>query len=360
MPLNGEVSPQVKAVGKGYTPIEEEIASQTANKIPWFGFGIVRGTQDTEHAGRLLVDVPGMPHGPQPCDYMSPVGGAGYGLFALPGIDSIVLVGQVPYADPPTKYFWMGCLYHGGQQEMLGQKTQPYYVGEKDPEAKQQVRQEVDPARPAYNHSADSEITYGCPNADTAAVYGSNDLPDSYVFKHPAGHMMIMSDKKSDVVINEFKIKSALNKRIVLNDAPGEGGDCIQIADENDNTIQIGNSENSNPNSILATAKGNVELTSQNGKIDLTVQNGSNNIELDNMGTGDITIHAMGGATQIKAANEITLKCGSSSIKLSPDGITINAPNINMVGNGDVRINNKSLPNHTHNVLPGGTTTPPK
>ena len=353
---------EVKAIGKEYTPIQEEVASQSANKVPFLAFGRVTQCLDLEHAGRLVVDSPAFPHGPMACDYVSPIGGGGYGFFALPGIGATVLVGSVPFSDPPTKYFWMGCLYATAQEQSDTLKTQPYYVGPHDPNGRQLSRTEVkdDDSGPT---SDVVQATYGCPNS--ASTYGTNDLPDSYILKHPSGHVISMSDKRADVLVNEIKLKTAENKRIIMSDAPpAAGGECIQLVDENNNSIRItsqGNGKGIGDNSIIAEAKQDIDLISKEGFIGHTVSSESKgNIELANAGTGDITLDALQGKVRIDADTSITLAVGGSTITISKSGIDISSSNITINGNsGDVVVATKSLVNHKHIGNKGRPTSPP-
>ena len=353
---------EVKAFGKEYTPIQEEIATQTADKTPFLAFGTVTQCLDIEHSGRLIVDSPAFAHGPMACDYVSPIGGGGYGFFALPGIGATVLVGSVPFNDPPTKYFWMGCLYAAGQEQSDTLRTQPYYVGQLDPNGKQLSRTEVkdDDSGPISDFV---QTTYGVPNA--ANTYGTNDLPDSYVFKHPCGHVISMSDKRSDVLINEIKLKTAENKRLIMSDAPpAAGGECIQLVDENNNSIRItsqGDGKTIGDNSIIAEAKQDIDLISKEGFIGHTVSSESKgNIELSNAGTGDITLDALQGKVRIDADTSITLAVGGSTITISKSGIDISANKITINGNsGDVVVATKSLVNHKHIGNKGAPTSPP-
>tara|TARA_R110000824_G_scaffold9681_4_gene42985 strand:+ start:369 stop:1448 length:1080 start_codon:yes stop_codon:yes gene_type:complete len=353
---------EVKALGKDYTPIQEEVASQTANKIPFLAFGTVTQCLDLEHAGRLVVDSPAFAHGPMSCDYVSPVGGGGYGLFALPGIGATVLVGSVPFNDPPTKYFWMGCLYAAGQEQSDTVRTQPYYVGDLDPNGRQLPRTEVktDGLGPTTDLV---QSTYGVP--DAGSIYGTNDLPDSYIFKHPCGHVISMSDKRADVLINEIKLKTAENKRIILSDAPpAAGGECIQLVDENENSIRItsqGDGKDIGDNSIIAESGQDIDLITKEGQLGLTVTDKSKkNIEISNAGTGDITLDALQGKIRIEADTSITLAVGGSTITITKTGIDISANIINVKGNaGDVLVATKSLVGHHHIGNKGVPTTTP-
>lgn len=352
---------EVRALGKDYTPIQEEIYAQTANKVPFLAFGKVTQCLDLEHAGRLVVDSPAFAHGPMQCDYVSPIGGGGYGFFALPGIGATVLVGSVPFSDPPTKYFWMGCLYAAGTEESDTLRTQPYIFGDLDPNGRQLSRTEVkdDDSGPI---SDGVRSTYGIPNSQS--TYGTNDLPDSYVFKHPCGHVISMGDKRSDVLVNEIKLKTAENKRIILSDAPpAAGGECIHLVDENNNSIRItsqGDGKSIGDNSIITEAKQDIDLISKEGSIGHTVSDKSKgNIDLANAGTGDITLDAMQGKVFIDAQTSITLSVGASTIEITESGINISAPNISINGNsGDVVVFGTSLVGHYHIGNKGIPTSP--
>ena len=353
MPLNGP-SDEVRA-DQPRTPVQTQIAAETANKVTFLALGKVVSCEDEDKTGRLLVQSPAFPNGEEPCSYISPVGGAGYGFFALPGIGATVLVGSVPFSNPPNKYFWMGCLYEGGERQD-DMRTQPYYFGDKDPDGIQLTRVEV-------KESATSNITQGgSTNPDSQDCYGSNDLPDSFILKHPEGHTVSLTNKKTDVEISEIKLKSALNKRIWINDAPAEsGGDNILLIDDAENQVRITKTGHGDvtDNSIIASCKQNINLTSDSGDI-LLDTNEKGNINLSNLGDGGINLTTMNGEVTVSSPSKITLKCGSSTITITPAGIDISASVLNINGDtGDAIILGKSLVTHKHIGNHGAPTTPP-
>ena len=343
-----------------YTPEQAEVMDFSP-KVSFFALGTVTRCMDDEHAGRIEVDSPAFPEGPEQCDYLSPIGGAGYGFFAVPGIGATVLVGCVPYADPPNRYFWMGCLYAAGQEVQQDMKTQPYYRGDRDTQFNQITRVEV--LEDGEDHIKGVHTCYGVPNADHAAVYGSNDLPDSFVLKHPGGHCLSMTDKRSDVEINEIKLKSAQNKRLILSDArPDAGGERIHLIDENENQIMIRSDDPENPDSICSYAGKNIEVTSKEGKMEHMIQDGTGDFTIDNCGEGNIDITAHQGSITIKSPKSIRLECGGTYIEITPDGIKIRTNNIDSVaGQGDSVIRGISAVHHVHaGVMNGpGATKPP-
>jgi hypothetical protein len=343
------------------TPVQEEVTQESA-PVPATGlaFGMVTQCLDEERAGRIKVQSLKFGKEPQTCDYVSPIAGAGYGLFAVPGIGSVVLVGENPYSDTHAKYFWLGCLYAPGQREVPGLKSQPYIFG-KGHEA-QMVKTEVDDdGKPLPNNPT---VSFGVPNE--GSVYQDNDLPDSFVLKHPAGHSISLTDKNSpERKTNEIKIKSAQNKRLILSDAPaeGSGGERITLSDENGNSICIATeaAKAEKPpltaDSINTFAKGNINVDSVEGHIDHTISKKSQgDYIISNAGTGNIDIGADNGHVIIDAKAGITLTCGSCSIKMTPNSINITGPT------GDVVIDSTSLNKHTHPTMVGpvpGVTSPP-
>tara|TARA_R100000152_G_C6772767_1_gene199822 strand:+ start:993 stop:2117 length:1125 start_codon:yes stop_codon:yes gene_type:complete len=339
------------------TPVQEEVAAEISPGNGFFAFGTVIQCLDEQRAGRLLVASPAFPEGPQTCDYVSPVGGAGYGFFALPGIGATVIIGKVPYADPATQNFWFGCLYAAGQDALPNTKVQPYIKGQGEQLTKNEV---LDNGEPIPN---DPTISYGIP--DENDVYRDNDLPDSFVLKHPAGHSVTLSDKNTpERQINEIKLKSAGNKRLILSDAPAEaGGDMITLADENKNGMQIVTTgyAGTSDDSIKVNAKGDIETYSAKGGISQTIgPRSKDDIELENAGQGDISIEALDGNVVVRGYKNIKLECGSCTIELTPNAINIDAPTVNLNGGGgDVSIAGVSLTQHRHYGNEGRPTSKP-
>ena len=333
------------------TPVQEEVSAETA--VPAMGtlaFGMVTQCLDKSTAGRLMVQSKAFPEGPQTCDYVSPIGGAGYGLFAVPGVGSIVLVGKNPYHDGYAKYFWCGCLYAPGQREIPGIKTQPYALGKEY--EKNLVKNEVqDNGEPIPD---DPTVGFGVPNESD--IYKDNYLPDSFVLKHPAGHSISLTDKVTpDRTINEMKLKTAGNKRLIMSDAPtADGGENIHLIDENNNGIRItsvGNEEITE-NSISTHAGGDVDVYSKEGHMSQVISRESKgHMTFTNAGAGNVDISSNGGEITLEAEKKITLKCGSCSITLSKDTIDIDAPTVNLTGGkGDVSIQGVTLLTHKHIV----------
>jgi len=339
------------------TPVQEEVSAEISHGHGFFALGIVRQCLDQQRAGRILVDSPAFPDGPQSCDYVSPIAGAGYGFFAVPGIGATVLIGKTPYADPPHQNFWFGCLYATGQKELPGQKTQPYVLGQ----AKQMTKNEVlDNGEPIPSEPG---VSYGVPNESD--VYQDNDLPDSFVLKHPAGHSISLTDKNTpERQKNEIKLKTAGNKRVIMSDAPAPaGGENILMIDENDNQIRIssiGDGNEIGDDSILSKCKGDYEATTVEGGMDFTISKESRgDFDIDNAGSGDINVTSHQGTIHLTSQSRIVLQVANGSrIIMDKNNITIDANVINVKSNGgDVSIAGNTLLTHVHRERGDGNNT---
>ena len=334
------------------TSVEGEITAERITNGCTLAFGIVTDCEDPSKSGRIKVLSQLFGDKPVPCDYVSPIGGAGYGLVAVPGIGATVLVGNSPFSDPPCNAFYMGVLYAPGQADIPTIRSQPY-------------KNEINPRHEVKDDGSLPEKTtsHGIPNMDE--VYQDNNLPDSFVLKHPGGHSISLSEKVTDErTVNEIKLKTAGNKRIIMSDAPpAAAGECIALCDENNNLIKITSLSEDNPDSIVTEAQKNIETTSWAGEIEHTVGlNSSKNYTVNNLGTGDIKVRSDQGNITLDAAKSITLKCGNSTITLTPNGINIDAGNLTITGtNGDVSVKGTTLLTHVHSDpdIFDGITTPP-
>ena len=339
------------------TPVQEEVAAQSIGVAPGLGglaFGTVVQCEDGDKAGRIKVQSKIFPEGPQTCDYVSPIAGAGYGLFAVPGVGAIVLVGKNPYNDSFPRYYWMGGLYGAGQREIPGMKSQPYKLGEETLLTKNEIQDDGEAPLD------EAQVSYGVPNE--ADIYRDNNLPDSFLLKHPAGHSITLSDKNtSERQINEIKVKTAGNKKLILSDAPAAVGGNIRLIDENSNEVRItsiGETANDN-NSIKTRAGGNIETMSVEGGVEHMIGSASKgHYTITNVGKGNIEISSNNGHINMVAATSFSITCGNSVLKMTPDGIDITTPVVNIIGDGDVIAGGVSLVKHVHGgVLPGPSLT---
>ena len=268
----------------------------------------------------------------------------------------MVLVGKNPYNDEHPEHFWLGCLYAAGQREIPGVKSQPYVLGDATQLPKTEV---MDNGQPLPD---DPTVSYGVPNEED--IYADNDLPDSFVFKHPAGHSISLSDKNtSERKVNEIKLKSSGNKRLILSDSPAAaGGECITLIDENENQVKITSvgDEAADNNSIKTRATGNLETYTIEGHSEHQVgPESESDYSITNAGKGDIKIKCNNGEIVLQAQVSLTLQCGGSTITLTPEGVDIEAKAVNIKGGtGDVNVAGVGLVTHRHIGNLGAPTSP--
>ena len=208
----------------------------------------------------------------------------------------------------------------------------------------------------------DHTVSYGVPNEED--IYADNDLPDSFVFKHPAGHSISLSDKNtSERKVNEIKLKSSGNKRLILSDSPAAaGGECITLIDENENQVKITSvgDEAADNNSIKTRATGNLETYTIEGHSEHQVgPESESDYSITNAGKGDIKIKCNNGEIVLQAQVSLTLQCGGSTITLTPEGVDIEAKAVNIKGGtGDVNVAGVGLVTHRHIGNLGAPTSP--
>jgi len=323
------------------TPVQAEVTSINSQRHGFMALGTVTQTLDEQRAGRIKVDSPAFPEGPQTCDYVSPIAGAGYGFFAVPGIGATVLVARVASDDPASQNLWFGCLYAAGQRELPDTKSQPYITGDASQLPKNEV---MDNGEDLPN---DPTVSYGVPNEND--VYRDNDLPDSFVLKHPKGHSISLTDKNtSERKIDEIKLKTSGNKRLVMSDAPAPaGGENITLIDENSNQIRITSVGHDDvpDDSIITQAGGDIMSTTKKGAVDHIISSESDkDFSIDNLGKGNVDITSHNGTMTLEADKQITLKCGSSTITLSKDKISLNSPTMTInASNGTLAFGTGSI-----------------
>ncbi len=92
------------------------------------------------------------------------------------------------------------------------------------------------------------------------------------------------------------------------------------VAIESDDTYTV-----KTGNRVLSVDTGNDTHTVKTGNREVSVDTGNDTLTVK---TGNQTIKVSAGATLIEAAQKITLKCGPSTIELTPSGITIKGPTI--------------------------------
>jgi len=329
------------------TPAQREASFGQTSTRPTFGFGTVKACGDSEKSGQLLIQADIFGPTPVPCSYVSPVGGGGAGLFAVPGIGATVLCANIPSTNPPVENVWIGCLYKDGQIVPDSYISQPY--SKVDTEVAKNYLSEKQPPR---GKPAGASPGAGVPNQDV--IYADNNLPNSYVFQHPAGHSLRMTKKVTPQRNqNEIVVRSAMGKRLVLSDAPAsKGGNALQLLDADNNGISI-YTETTAPTVAIET-EGSIVQTSKQGDITSTIPatakdagvtttNGSLNSHIGFSSIGE------NGTLNLTATKEIVLQVGGTSLKLTEEGLTINAPKVNIEGGEGSELSLAGIPFTTHN-----------
>lgn len=298
------------------TPV---IAQQRAEQSPkaetFLALGKVLSNKDASNGGRLLVQSKALGTEPIWVDCVSPGAGAGYGLFTPPGIGATALIAKIPSADPPVKYVWLGCLYTTVQMSD-GLRSQPNDLTETS----------IVKGESGGDLSDEPRLSVGIPNE--FEVYGEDNTPDSWVFKHPCGHTFQLTRKvTTDRYVDEIKLKTSGNKKIIMSDAPADaGGECILLIDENENAVKIQSEHPDNPNSLDIVMGKNVSILSKAGNIEHTISRGSGNYSVDVLSTGNIELSVHKGSmfTQVNKNLETRALVNSISQSNNSHGISAN------------------------------------
>lgn len=195
----------------------------------------------------------------------------------------------------------------------------------------------------------------GVPNQDV--IYLDNNLPNSYVFQHPAGHSFRMTKKVTrHRNQNEIVVRSAMGKRLVLSDAPADkGGNSLQLLDENDNGLSI--YTQSTAPTVKIETDGDIVQKTRVGDITSTISADAKDASIESTNAGinsHIGVSSIGdsGTLNLTASKEIILQVGGSQIKMTENAITINATKLNITGGDGSDITLASIPfvDHTHGV----------
>lgn len=353
----------------------------TENNITGFGticVGTVVSSLDDDQAGVLNI-TPSTPIGtpgmkPIKAVYSSPIAGDGYGFACIPGPGAVVLFANVQClgrAGIPFEYVWFSCVYQnipGG----TGQVSTGNDV--KDSTALNQS--EVDPYQRA---GAEDKRLYSAQVPEAGNIYKDNNYPEQFVIKSPNAHKLIMSHKITDKGTHDNSLhqQSQRGAYVRIDDGPPElKMDRITITDELKNREEI-ITGGVRPEMYLLETKGDHDYVSVHGQQHQIIMTGEGDQIRENKGTGDIidVVHQsnysltaekdidrlsttgniteickkgdievttdtgdirlnaaanarwdVGKNLSIEATETITLRCGGSTILMTPLSITITAP----------------------------------
>ena len=341
-----------KTVGeKFYSKTQETLASVFEGRI---FVGKVADTRDIYNSGAIKVEVDMFGKVTTiEAAAASPFGGAGYGFFGVPRPGSFVLLTHPENASTDsTGWVWFACLY----RERYENKDQHSDVNVGDPISVPRRGVEEDTAKAEGKDRISSDVP------DGNIIYEDNSLPDMWIWKSPNGHKIVLSEKETQEHIKNFiKMRSMSGKQITLDDSPSEqGGDNIRIQDEVGNSIII-QTGGEQAGWIREFALDTIEKVCKEGSIVHTVLGGSKgNIELENIGSGDITQKAFKGNvkiqskkdTEVKSENtellsekSVTIMVGNNKVVVTPDSVTITAQGGEIyLGPGGARISSPGQP----------------
>jgi hypothetical protein len=354
----------------------------TENNISKFGTicaGVVVSSLDDDQAGILNIS-PLTPIGSEPSDsvikaaYSSPIAGDGYGLVAIPGPGAVVLFADIQFlgrAGIPFKYVWFSCIY----QTMPG-GTGQVSTGNDVTDSTDMDQSEVDHLQRA---GGEDKRTYSQQIPESGNIYKDNNYPQQFVLKSPNQHKLILSHKITDKGThdNSVHVQSQRGAYVRIDDGPPElKMDRITITDELKNREEI-ITGGTRPEMYLLETKGDHDYISVHGQQHQIIMTGEGDQIRENMGSGDIidVVHesnysltaeknidrlattgnivdtaklgnieltADTGDTRFNAASNarwdvgknlvleandtIMLRCGASTILMTPLSITITAP----------------------------------
>jgi type VI secretion system secreted protein VgrG len=111
-----------------------------------------------------------------------------------------------------------------------------------------------------------------------------------------------------------------------------KGNDTLLVETGNrEVTVKTGNDTHTvtTGNRVVSVDTGNDTHTVKTGNREVTVETGNDTLTVT---TGNHTVKVSAGASSLEAAQKITLKCGPSTIELTPSGITIKGVTVKIQG----------------------------
>lgn len=303
----------------------------------------------------------------------SPNIGDGHGFLSVPGPGSLVIYVEAPpirfnKIRVPVQYFWLGAIALPMLQTM-GRSSLSHDKNDAD-ESNNTQKDHLARTPSDSKHIYDSGIPEG------QLMYADNDLPQKDMWKHKKGHKIIMSHKITDKGTHDtgILVQSSSGKHIHINDGHPDAGahDRIKICDEKvsneggPNMFEIISGGDKADTAWLKTERDQTHISHKGSQLH-EIAKGSGSQRRDNKGSGDIVDKAYkgqhiveaekgirrttseGGVIEIakdgsiqysaedgdvvvEASNEIVLKCGQSTITLSPLLVEITSPLINLNG----------------------------
>lgn len=311
----------------------------------------------------------------------SPNIGDGHGFLSVPGPGSLVIYVEAPpirynKIRVPVQYFWLGAIALPMLQTM-GRSSLSHDKNDADESNNTQKD-------PLARTPSDSKHIYDSGIPEGQLMYSDNDLPQKDIWKHKKGHKIIMSHKITDKGTHDtgILVQSSSGKHIHINDGHPDAGanDRIKICDEKvsneggPNMFEIISGGDKADTAWLKTERDQTHISHKGNQLH-EIAKGSGSQRRENKGSGDIVDKAYKGQhiteaengirrttskgdiievcrdgdityaaedgnvtveasdkVTVEASDEIVLKCGQSTITLSPLLVKITSPTIDLNG----------------------------
>jgi type VI secretion system secreted protein VgrG len=234
--------------------------------------------------------------------------GTQWGSIFIPRIGQEVMV-QFLEGDPDRPVV-TGCLYNADMMPPYGLPANMTQSGIKTRSTKDGTAENFNELR--FEDKKGEEEIYLHAERDFSRVVENNDT------------LKVGFDKKED---GNQTIDIYNNRTVTLD----QGSDTLQVK-KGDRTVLI---DTGNSSLTIGTGnrtedvKGNDSLTVRDGNHTTTVESGNDALVVSQ---GDHSVNVSAGKSTIEAATSIELKVGGSSIKITPDSITLTAMSIEITG----------------------------
>jgi type VI secretion system secreted protein VgrG len=178
---------------------------------------------------------------------------------------------------------------------------------------------EGNPDRPLITgvvYNANQKVPYALPGEKTKSTVKTNSSTggngfNEFRFEDKAGSEEVF-----------FQAQKDYNKKVLNNET-------VSIKKDTTTTVEEGNR-------AVTVSQGNDSLTVSQGNHSVTVSQGNQSVTVS-AGNHSLTVSA--GKSDVNAATSITLTSGPSTIKISPSGVEINAPQVQITASASMTVN---------------------
>lgn len=275
--------------------------------------------------------------------------GKSWGEIRLPRIGQEVVVSFLN--GDPDRPLVTGCVYNASQMppnDLPDTQTRSVFRTRSTPDGTPENFHEL-----SFEDQKDSEQIYFHSERDFLRDVENDDvLKVGFEKKDPGNQSIDIFNNRtitvgtSEAADGSQSVTIFNNDTLVVgNDSADDGSQTIDIW--NNRTITVHNGDDkltvekgnravtvSTGDDTRTISKGNRETTISKGNDTLTVSAGNHtssvakgNYEIT-LSSGDYSLQASGGSIKIEAAQEISFTCGGSSIKITPSGVEIAGPQV--------------------------------